>query len=87
MRFEQACKRTVQRLHPDKVLAPRVRHLAEDSQRQWVLQELDWQIRVGAVDLVVLKVLVDGRLRVFLESVVLHLRKVLRQAHLSELIA
>ncbi|MCY1463794.1 hypothetical protein D9M71_817420 [compost metagenome] len=87
MRFEQACQRTGQRLHPDNVLVPRVRHLAEDSQRQRVLQDLDWQIRIGGVDLVVLEVLVDGRLRVFLESVVLNLRKVLRQTHLRELIA
>ena len=86
MLFEQPCKRTGQRLYPDNVLATWVRHLAEDSQRQWMLQELDWQIRVGGVDLVVLKVLIDGRLRVFLEPVVLNLRKFLRQAHLRELI-
>jgi len=31
-----------------------------------MLQEFDRQIRVGPVDLVILKVFIDGRLRVFL---------------------
>ena len=63
-----------QRLHSDNVLAPRVRHLAENSQRQRVLQELDWQISVGVVNLVVLKVLVDSCLQVFLEPALCSIR-------------